>query len=146
MKPECEQGIALFNLSDFYGMDHPDYLDVFVEFNEDLDRVTDLIANAILQFKTSTREQFREMLFLQLGYMGFDADEETFYTRCERWLYWIAGRLSLMLPSGKLEFVDAIEDTEWVNVIYREYLEPPCKETLLIDSTKQPTFRDLIGL
>lgn len=124
MTPKVVNGLVLFNQSDFYGMDHPDYLTCFVELGEDRNKITDVIANAILQYKTSSPEQFQEMLFSQLGAMGFDSDEEKIYDTFWHLIHWVAQRLSRMLPDGILNLVMAMEDADWVNVIYGQYEEP----------------------
>lgn len=123
LQPQPVQGIAMFSLTDFYGMDDPRYMDVFVEFGEDREQITDMIATAILQYKTSTLDELKEMVFLKLGYMGFDSEEDTFYERTFGLLQWIASRLSKLLPEENLELVLAMEDADWVNVIYKSYPE-----------------------
>jgi len=146
MVPVSELGLIRYSLTDFYGMDHPDYLDVFVEFGEERDKLTDMIAATILAAKNSNQAELREMIFMRLGYMGFDSDEELLYTRVERLLTWIARHLSISLPLGKLIFVEAIEDADWVNVIYREYLEPVCETPLPTDSISCISSPDWNGL
>uniref|UniRef100_A0AB39CCN9 Uncharacterized protein n=1 Tax=Pseudomonas phage RVTF4 TaxID=3236931 RepID=A0AB39CCN9_9VIRU len=146
MTPKSEMGLIRYSLSDFYGMDHPDYLDVFVEFGEDRDKITDLLAMAILNYHTSTPEQLQESIFAKLGYMGVDSDEEAFYAKVDNLADWVARRCSQFIPRGKLELVEAIEDADWVNVVYREYLEPVCETPSLIDSINLSSSLDSTGL
>lgn len=114
---------ALFPLDQFYGYDHPLYLDVFVEFGEDRTQITDMIGNAIVQRNVHRTAEFREMIMLQLGYMGISSDEETFYERVIELISSICYKCSPYIQGGELTFIEAIEEADWVVVVYREVSE-----------------------
>lgn len=111
--------IALFPLNEFYGYDHPFYLDVLVEFGEDRHRLTNMIANAILQ-KNWDKPSFNEMVSMQLGYMGFDSDEYMFYGKVQNWLRDICSKCSPRISEPGPTLVEAIEEADHVNIIYLE--------------------------
>lgn len=116
--------LALFPLSVFYGMDHPLYLDVFIELNEDRTPFTKLIANAIIQKNHQDPESFREMIYMQLGYMGIDPEETTFYDNVTTLVKYICSKCSGKILGLNTSLIDVEEDCEWVNVLYQDQLEP----------------------
>ena len=119
-----ENAVAMFSIPDFYGFNEPYYLDIAMEFNGELEKLTDLIANAIIQRNVNEPEQFREMIHMGLGYMGIDPDEEVFYEKILQHLRSICLKCSPYIFGNDLKLIDAIEDADWVNVIYRETSEP----------------------
>jgi hypothetical protein len=119
-----ENAVAMFSIPDFYGFNEPYYLDIAMEFNGELDKLTDLIANAIVQRNVNEPEQFREMVHMGLGYMGIDPDEEVFYSKMVQHIRSICLKCSIHIFGNDLKLIDAIEDADWVNVIYRETSEP----------------------
>jgi len=134
-----QNAVAMFTLEDFYGMNHPFYLDVFVELGEDRDAITDLIANAIIQKNWDEPDQFNEMIALQLGYMNIDADETVFYGKVTQLVRSICMKCSPHILGKDLMLLEAVEDTEWVNIIYRETMEPqPCITLPSSDSINRP--------
>lgn len=134
--------IALFPLNEFYGFDHPKYIDVFMEFAEDRNKITDLIGNAIVQRVHDDPTAFREMLAMQLGYMGIDATEEPeFFENLVGLVGMVCNRCSPKLVGKDLKFISVDEDTEWVNLIYAEQLEPQkCVTLPQYDSTNSNGF------
>ncbi|WDS62397.1 hypothetical protein [Pseudomonas phage D6] len=140
-----QTAIAMFSQTDFYGFDHPCYLDVFVELGEDRDRITDLIANAIIQKNVDNPDEFAEMIAMQLGYMGIDADETEFYGKVTLLVQSICQKCSPHIIGKDLVLVEAIEDTEWVNIIYREAMEVvSCSSQPYTDLISKPGFQVMI--
>lgn len=134
-----ENAVAMFSIPDFYGFNEPQYLDVIMEFNDERDKLTDLIANAIVQRNVHEPEQFREMIHMGLGYMGIDPDEETFYATMVQFVRSICLKCSPYILGTDLKLIDAIEDADWVNIIYRETSEPQlCSIQQPNDSTSLP--------
>lgn len=119
-----ENAVAMFSIPDFYGFNEPHYLDIAMEFNGEIDRLTDLIANAIVQRNVNDYTQFREMIHMGLGYMGIDPDEELFYEKMVQHVRSICLKCSIHIFGSDIKLIDAIEDADWVNVIYRETSEP----------------------
>lgn len=116
--------LVMFSHVDFYGFNSPLYLDIMMEFGDDRDKLTDLIANAIVQRNVHDPVSFQEMVHMQLGYMGIDPDETVFYQRMVEYLNWICCLCSHRILGENVALLDTIEDTEWVNVIYRQTMEP----------------------
>ncbi|MNB96326.1 hypothetical protein D3C87_1266080 [compost metagenome] len=119
-----ENAVAMFSIPDFYGFNEPHYLDIAMEFNGEIDQLTDLIANAIVQRNVNEPEQFREMIHMGLGYMGIDPDEEVFYSKMVQHIRSICLKCSPHILGKDIKLIDAIEDADWVNIIYRETSEP----------------------
>jgi len=122
MKPQVN--VAMFPLEVFYGFDHPKYFEVFLGLGDDRDRFTNLIGNAIIQRIQDDPVEFREMISMQLGYMGMDSDETEFYDAVVDLLRYICNRCSPRILSNSPTFIDATEDSDWVNVFYHESMEP----------------------
>lgn len=148
MQPKSELGLIMFRTDHFFGMDDPRYLDVFVEFGEDRERFADLIGMAIVAYKWLSREELREMVFMKLGNLGFDSDEDKFYATTFAFIEAIANRCSAYIPYVPMIFVEVIEDADWVNLVYRVYEEDEeeCESALPIDLTNECGALGWIGL
>jgi hypothetical protein len=131
--------VAMFPFGEFYGYNTPQYLDVMMELNDNRDRLTDLIGNAIVQRNVHNIVEFREMIHMSLGYMGIDPDETAFYETVTQYIREICLKCSPLIIGTDLRLVDAFEDADWVNVIYRETSEPLlCNIQLSTDSINSP--------
>ncbi|QBJ02570.1 hypothetical protein MZD04_gp040 [Pseudomonas phage Psa21] len=141
--------VAMFPFGEFFGYNTPYYLDIMMEFAEKRDRLADLIGNAIIQRNVCNMVEFREMIHMGLGYMGIDPDETVFYEKMVQFVRLICLKCSPYITGNDLKLVEAFEDADWVNIIYRETLEPQlCNIQPSVDLTNSlgsPITKELVN-
>lgn len=119
-----ENHCAMIPFGLFYGYNSQYYLDIMMEFGECRERLTQLIGNCIVQRNVYQLSDFREMVYMQLGYMGIDHNETLFYERMVQFLQYICINCYPFVVGQSVTFLDAVEDAEWVNLFYRTSGEP----------------------
>jgi hypothetical protein len=136
--------VAMVPFGEFFGYNTPYYLDIMMEFGEDRDKLTHLIGNAIVQRNVHNIVEFREMIFMGLGYMGIDPEETVFYEKMVQFIRLICLKCSPLIIGTDLKLIEAFEDADWVNIIYRETSEPVlCNIQPSIDLTNSPGFQGI---
>jgi len=108
----------------FYGYNSIHYLDIMMEFGECREKLDKLIGNAIVQRNVYQLDEFREMIHMTLGNMGIDSDETAFYEKMVQYVQYIAINCYNYVIGKDVEFLDVLEDAEWMNLFYRETWDP----------------------
>lgn len=119
--------MAMFPLPLFFGFDHPKYLEVFIGLGDDRDAFTKMVGNCITLRDPIDSPKFKETVYSHLGYMGIDSDDVLFYATVLELIKYIHTKCASKIYAFQPIFVDAIEDSDWVNLFYHDASETtPC--------------------